>query len=47
MVRNYDNLTKTLGGGGGGAIAFPSLYYDGGMKGPGDGGVLSSYETFV
>ena len=46
MVRNYGNLTKTLGGGEGGT-AFPSLYYDGGMKGPGNGGVLSSYETFV
>ena len=46
MVRNYGNLTKTLGGGGGGTNC-PSLYYDGGMKGPGDGGVLSSYETFV
>ena len=45
MVRNYGNLTKTLGGGGG--TAFPSLYYDGGMKGPGDVGVLSSDETFV
>ena len=44
MVRNYGNLTKTLGGGG---TAFPSLYYDGGMKGPGDVGVLSSDETFV
>ena len=46
MVRNYSNLTKTLGGGGGGT-AFPSLYYDGGMKGPVDVGVLSSDETFV
>ena len=47
MVRNYSNLTKTLGGGGGGGTAFPSLYYDGGMKGRGDVGVLSSDETFV
>jgi len=31
MVRNYCNLTKTLGGGEG--TAFPSLYYDEAMKG--------------
>ena len=47
MVRNYGNLTKTLGGGEGGGYSLSLLYYDGGMKGPGDGGVLSSDETFV